>query len=183
MSATTSTRPAEPSPETSSRAGDIPCRSRAATIGALAVSIGGCQVAGLVGIPFTDSEPGGWYDQLDKASFHPDQAVFGPVWTTLYAIIGVAAWLVWRHRPGPERTAALVLFGVQLVLNALWTPIFFGLERPTVALVEIGVLVVAVVATIRAFFAVDRLAAVLLLPYFGWIAFATLLNASIVALN
>ena len=188
MRAITSPRPADrsygdpPSDPTASER-DLQPRSRAATIGALAVAIGVCQLAGLVGIPFTGSEPGGWYDQLDKASFHPDQAVFGPVWTTLYTIIGVAAWLVWRHRPSPARTTALVLFGIQLVLNALWTPIFFGLERPTLALVEIGLLVLAVVATIRAFFGVDRTAAVLLLPYFGWIAFATLLNASIVALN
>lgn len=179
MSAITTSRPSvQPAPET-----DIADRSRAVTIGALVAWIAVCQAAGLVGVPFTDNEPGGWYDQLDKASFHPDQAVFAPVWTALYTIIGVAAWLVWRHRPSPARTAALIAFGVQLVLNALWTPIFFGLERPTLALVEIGLMVVAVVVTIRAFFAVDRLAAVLLLPYFGWIAFATLLNASIVGLN
>ncbi len=180
MTATTTSPPPTGS---SSAAGAIAPRSRATSAVALALWIGLCQLAGLVGVPFTGSEPGGWYDQLDKAVFHPPQSVFGPVWIALYTVIGVAAWMVWRHRPSPARTTALVAFAVQLVLNAMWTPIFFGLERPTLALIEIVVMLAAVAFTIRAFAAVDRWAALLLVPYAGWIAFATLLNASIVALN
>ena len=158
-------------------------RSRRADAAALVGWVGVSQLAGVVGLPFTGSEPGGWYDRLDKAAFHPPDSVFGPVWIVLYAVIGVAAWLVWRQRPSLDRTAALWLFGGQLVLNALWTPLFFGLERPTLALVEIGMLFVAAVAALWAFLEVDRRAGLLLVPYVAWIAFATLLNAAIVSLN
>jgi tryptophan-rich sensory protein len=98
-------------------------------------------------------------------------------------MMGVAAWLVWRRPPSPPRRTALTLFAVQLVLNALWTPIFFGLEQLGLALVEIVLLEVAVIATIVAFFRLSRPAGALLLPYAAWVAFATYLNYTLWALN
>jgi tryptophan-rich sensory protein len=150
-----------------------------ALLGFVAIS----QAAGLVGMPFTERSPGGWYDRLDKPPFTPPGATFGIVWTVLYTVMGVAAWLVWRHRPSSARTAALGLFAVQLVLNAAWSPIFFGAEAAGWALVEIVALLVAVAATTAAFWRVEGRAGALFVPYLGWVCFATVLNASIVALN
>lgn len=148
----------------------------------LAVFIVGCQLAGLLGLPFTDSGRSSWYEQLHKPPFNPPSAVFGPVWTTLYLSMAVAAWLVWRTRDR-ARTEALVLFTVQLALNAAWSPIFFGAERPGWALIEIAALWLAVVATTVRFWTIDRMAGLLLAPYAAWVAFATVLNWSIVVLN
>src|SRR5688572_7974466 len=100
-----------------------------------AAFIAGTQLAGLIGVPFTTT--GSWYDGLEKAPFNPPSAVFGPVWTLLYVLVGLAGWLLWRSGRSRDRTAALVLWGVQLLLNAAWTPIFFGAERPGWGLAEI----------------------------------------------
>jgi tryptophan-rich sensory protein len=150
---------------------------------ALAAFIAVAQLAGLIGRPFTDTSAGSWYDRLDKPPFNPPGAVFGAVWTTLYVLMGVAAWLVWRQPPSAHRRRALGLFAVQLVLNAAWAPIFFGAHAPGWALGEIVVLLAAVVATVATFRRVEARAAALLLPYLGWVAFATVLNAAFVALN
>jgi tryptophan-rich sensory protein len=149
----------------------------------LAVFVVGCELVGALGVPFTDTDPGSWYDTVDKPPFNPPGWVFGPVWTTLYALIGVAAWLVWRENDHPGRRPALVAFGVQLALNALWTPIFFGAERPGWALIEIAAMLVAAVVTLVLFHRVRPTAAWLFAPYVGWITFATVLTASICVLN
>jgi tryptophan-rich sensory protein len=141
----------------------------------------GTQVAGLIGVPFTST--GSWYDNLDKAPFNPPSAVFGPVWTVLYVLVGVAGWLLWRSEPSVARSRSLLLWGVQLVLNAAWTPIFFGAERPGWGLVDLLVLDAAVVAMILVARAVQPRAAAILLPYAAWIAFATALNGWIVVAN
>ena len=120
------------------------------------------------------------YRQVDLPPFAPPSAVFGPVWTVLYALIALSGWLVWR-RVGLDRSMAP--YAVQLVLNAAWTPLFFATGWYGVALVEIVALVVAVVWTVAAFWPRSRLAAVLLLPYLAWVGFATALNASIWWLN
>ena len=104
--------------------------------------------------------------------------LFGPVWTLLYALIGVAAWLVAR-RAGPGRGRALGLWGVQLGMNAAWTPIFFGLRSPGLALVEIAAMWIAIAATAMAFFARRTAAGALLLPYLAWVSFALVLNLEI----
>lgn len=120
------------------------------------------------------------YAALEQPSWAPPAAVFGPVWTVLYAMIAVSGWLVWRvvglHR-------ALIPYAVQLALNALWTPLFFGAGAYGVAAVEIVVLWVAIGATVVAFWRVHRGAALLLLPYWLWVTFATALNISIWWLN
>lgn len=128
-------------------------------------------------------EPGEWYRGLNKPWFNPPNWIFGPVWTILYCAMGVAAWLVWRKGDGRALVWPLGLFAVQLVFNALWTPLFFGMHRPGLALVDILALWLAIVATIVAFGSVSKGAAVLLVPYLLWVSFASVLNASIWWLN
>lgn len=123
-----------------------------------------------------------YYADLRKPGWAPPSWLFGPVWTVLYAMIGVAAWLVSR-RGGPGSRRALGLWGVQLVLNAAWTPIFFGLRAPGAALAEISIMWVAIVATTVAFFARRTAAGALMLPYLAWVTFATVLNFEIWRLN
>jgi len=126
-------------------------------------------------------QPGAWYGHLRKPPGTPPDVVFGPVWTLLYLAIAVAAWRVWRARPGPS--PALALWGGQLVLNAAWSWLFFGLQRPGVALLDLAVLLPLVALTAVAFRAVDRVAGLLLLPYLLWVAYAGYLNAGIWWLN
>jgi benzodiazapine receptor len=130
---------------------------------------------GAAGAPFPAPA---WYRSLNRPTWSPPSWVFAPVWTALYALMGVAAWLVAGGRRDGRR-GALAAFGTQLVLNAMWTPIFFGLRRPGLALVEIGATFVAVAATTALFLRQRLVAGVLLLPYLAWVGFATLLNAEI----
>jgi tryptophan-rich sensory protein len=124
-----------------------------------------------------------WYPGLAKPPFNPPDWLFGPVWTVLYLMMGVAAWLVWR-RAGEARVGMpLVLFTAQLLLNGLWSVLFFGLRSPGVAAAEILLLWVAIGLTIRAFRQVSVPAAVLLIPYWAWVSFAAVLNVSIWMLN
>ena len=133
----------------------------------------------------------GWYAELSKPSWNPPSWVFGPVWTTLYLLMGVASWRVWRSQllagAGPRAQqrmrSALVTYSGQLALNAVWSPVFFGLKRIDLALVVIVLLLVAIIETIRRFAQLDRLAAAMLLPYLSWVSFATILNATLLLLN
>jgi tryptophan-rich sensory protein len=115
-----------------------------------------------------------FYGQLSKPSWAPPAAVFGPVWSALYALMGVSAWLVWRS-PGP-RGAALGLFVAQLAANALWSWMFFAWHRGALAAVEVLVLLALIVATAAAFWRASRLAALLLVPYLVWVSFASVLT-------
>lgn len=124
-----------------------------------------------------------WYAGLRKPSFNPPDWVFGPVWTVLYILIAVSAWLVWRRAGWPEGRRALSWWLAQLTLNAAWTPVFFGAHLLGLALVIIVGLLVTIVVAILAFRRHHALAAAMLLPYLAWVAFATLLNASIWRLN
>jgi len=124
-----------------------------------------------------------WYQNLIKPSFQPPAWVFGPAWTLLYTLMGISLALVWHSLPKPGKQIALVLFGIQFLLNLIWSPVFFYFENPKMALVVIVILWIVIVATIRAFYKMDKRAAYLLIPYILWISFATLLNASIVYLN
>lgn len=126
---------------------------------------------------------GGWYGTLDKPFFTPPASVFGPVWTVLYLSMAVSAWLVWRREGFSGAQAAMALFSAQLVLNLLWSVIFFGLEAPGLALVEIEALWTAILLTILAFSKISRPAGWLLVPYLAWVTFATALNAGIWWLN
>lgn len=146
---------------------------------ALAGLIVVCQLAGATGALATDP---GFYRELTRPSWAPPGWLFGPVWLTLYTMMGVAGWLVWRRRPGPDRTA-MALFGVQLALNAAWTPVFFGLRSIGGGLLVIAAMNLAILATIVAFGRHSRPAAWLLVPYATWVGFATALNAALWHLN
>jgi len=140
-------------------------------------------LAGAVGTMLAGPMPGQWYQSLAKPSFNPPAWVFGPVWSVLYLLIGVAAWQVWRTRGFGGARAAMVLFAAQWVLNAAWTGLFFGLESATLGLVDIVALWVVIVAMVVAFFRASVLAGVLILPYLLWVSFATVLNSALWWLN
>ncbi|MCG7393585.1 tryptophan-rich sensory protein [Microvirga sp. ACRRW] len=125
-----------------------------------------------------------WYAGLAKPGFSPPNWLFAPVWTTLYAMMAYALWRILSlPRSMPGRTGAVVLFFVQLALNSAWSFAFFGAQSPLLGLVVIAALIVAILATILAFWKLDRIAALLLAPYLAWVCFATLLNGSIWQLN
>lgn len=129
--------------------------------------------------------PDAWYAALRKPTFNPPAWIFAPVWTTLYLMMAVAAWMVMREPAVSARVRriALVLMAMQLALNALWTPLFFGLHAPGLAFLDICALWAAVLATIFAFAAVRPLASWLLAPYIVWVSFALVLNGSIWLMN
>ncbi|MBC8092317.1 MAG: tryptophan-rich sensory protein, partial [Pseudonocardia sp.] len=123
------------------------------------------------------------YGALVQPTWAPPTWLFGPVWTVLYAMIAVAGWLVWRKDGWTGARTALTVFAVQLVLNALWTPLFFGAGLFGLAFVEIVLLWLSIVATIVLFARHSRLAAGLLVPYLAWVTFASALNLAIWLLN
>ena len=127
--------------------------------------------------------PGDWYAHLAKPAFNPPAWVFAPVWTLLYLVMGVAAWLVWRERGMARAAPALTLFLVQLVLNAAWSWLFFGLHHIGWALVDLAALWLAIGATLLAFWAHRPLAGLLMAPYLLWVSFAALLNFQLWRLN
>jgi tryptophan-rich sensory protein len=151
---------------------------------ALAVSILVPLAAGFIGSIFTSPSIPHWYADLAKPTLTPPGWVFGPVWTTLFILMGVAAFLVWRR--GWEKKdvkTALCIFAFQLILNTLWSIVFFGLHSPGGALVEIIFLWLAILATIITCAKISRTAGWLLAPYILWVSFAVYLNYSIYALN
>jgi tryptophan-rich sensory protein len=129
--------------------------------------------------------PGDWYASLAKPDWTPPTWVFGPAWTILYVMMALAAWRLWRRRHARPRESrrALALFAVQLALNLAWTPVFFGMQRPDLALLVIVLLWAAIAATIVAAWRACRTAAALLVPYLAWVTFATALNMAIWRLN
>lgn len=150
----------------------------------LAIAIFICQLAGILGGIFTFEAIPNWYASLNKPFFSPPNWVFGPVWTTLYFLMGVSVFLVWdKGFKDPHRRQALKLFGFQLVLNFFWSIIFFGLKSPELALIEIVVLWYLIFKTIKAFYPISNLASFLLIPYLAWVSFATILNLAIAVLN
>lgn len=126
---------------------------------------------------------GDFYAQLDRPAWSPPAEVFGPVWTVLYILMAIAAWLVWRIGGFGHARTTLVLFLVQLVVNALWSWLFFAWQMGAAAFVDIVLMSVLVVATIVAFWRHSRLASALLLPYLAWITFAGALNLRLWQLN
>ena len=142
------------------------------------------ELAGVIGSVFTFAAIPAWYAFLDKPSFSPPSWVFAPVWTTLYLLMGIAAYLVWEKR-GENKAAkqALLLFGIQLALNTAWSIAFFGLRSPVLGLAIIALLWAAILGTMRAFSRISKTAGNLFVPYLAWVSFAALLNASIWMLN
>lgn len=142
----------------------------------LTISFGAAAIGGLF-------MPGEWYEALRKPSWNPPGWLFGPVWTVLYAMMAVAAWLVWRQGGWGKQRKPLLIFLAQLGLNALWSPLFFGMHRPGLAFAEIILLWLAIVATITVFRHVNRTAMLLLVPYLAWVSFAAVLNFTLWRLN
>jgi len=125
----------------------------------------------------------GWYRTLSKPAFNPPDWVFAPVWSALYVMMALAAWLVWRRVGLAGGRIALSLWGVQLALNLAWSILFFGLNRIGLALVDIVLLLLAIATTTVAFWRIDARAGLLFLPYLLWVGYATVLNGALWALN
>lgn len=150
---------------------------------ALLVWLGLCVGGGtLIGIASASGDTE-WYRSLIKPAWNPPSWVFGPVWTTLYALMAIAAWRVWRRGGWAAQGTALRLFLLQLLLNFGWSIVFFRFQQVELALVDIGVMWVLIVLTIRAFARAERPAAWLLVPYLAWVSYAFSLNAAIAILN
>jgi len=166
-----------------------------------------CELAGVVGSFFTIPSISGWYKNLNKPVFNPPNWVFGPVWTTLFVLMGISLYLVWskkfivKNNLKPARRKAwnkwsqkfysgdwqkaniILVFIFQLVLNILWSIIFFGMHSPVLAIFELLMLWFAIIFTIVNFYRVSKVAALLLLPYILWVSFAGILNLAIFLLN
>jgi tryptophan-rich sensory protein len=149
------------------------------------LAVGGCLLVGIIGALSTvNPNLDGWYGSLNRPSFAPPNSVFGPVWTVLYVTMGLCAAAVWRRGlKAPGVRTALILFLIQLLLNGVWSPLFFGAHRIGWALVDIVLLWIAIGWTLTAFLRVSRAAGLGLIPYWAWVSFATLLNAGYWWLN
>lgn len=143
-----------------------------------------CEAAGLLGSVFTFSAIPTWYASLVKPPLNPPSWIFGPVWTTLYALMGIAAFLVWQKRAKDKKAdEALRVFALQLALNALWSILFFGIHQAGLAFLEIVLMWLAIVWTMIAFYRISKPAAYLLAPYILWVSFAAYLNFALWFLN
>ena len=150
----------------------------------LVVSIIACQGAGLIGAIFTTPAIPTWYAALEKPAFTPPNSVFAPIWVTLYLLMGIAVFLIWRiglRESGVK--LAFVIFWGQLVLNALWSVVFFGFKSPLAGVVVIIILWAAILLTIIRFFKLSKVAGGLLIPYILWVSIASYLSAGIWMLN
>ena len=150
----------------------------------LILSIAGCELVGILGTPFTLAAIPTWYATLNKPMFAPPNWVFGPTWTLLYFLMGVSFYVIWQQgwKKKAVKTAGK-FFLAQLALNFLWSPIFFGLRSPLLGLIIIVAMWILIIMTMKKFYPLSKLAFSLLLPYFLWVSFATMLNAAILILN
>lgn len=146
------------------------------------ISLAVCQLAGVTGSVFTSSSVTTWYPTLTKPNFSPPGWIFGPVWIALYFLMGISLYLIWINK-AKDNGKALILFAIQLILNVLWSFMFFGLRSPLYGLIDILVLLVAIILTILFSYKISVLAAILLVPYLVWVSIATILNYNIFLLN
>lgn len=149
----------------------------------LAIFIAVCLVAAGLGSIATRPEISGWYQTIEKPSWNPPDWVFGPIWTTLYIMMAIAAWLVWRANGLTAAGRPLTLFALQLTLNVAWSWIFFGMHQLGWAFADLVVLWLAILATTVAFFQKSQTAGWLMVPYLAWVSFAGVLNLTIWRLN
>ncbi|XXF77535.1 tryptophan-rich sensory protein [Myxococcaceae bacterium GXIMD 01537] len=164
----------------------LPSNPSLRTESLVALGAFGALTAGAAGLGVRASHGearGRWFRRLRKPPFQPPAAIFAPVWTVLYGLIAFSGWRVWNRPAGPARSRALALWGVQLGLNAAWSPLFFGKRRPRAALVNLTALCLAAAAYSAAARRVDARARWLMAPYLGWLGFATVLNEEVVRLN
>lgn len=164
---------ANPSPE----------RNRTRDIFGLAGFIALCLLVSVIGGAVTATSVDTWYQAITKPSFNPPDWVFAPVWTTLYILMAIAGWRIWRSYRHQARRFALIVYCIQLVLNLGWSFLFFGLQRIDLALIEIAILLLAISFTTYLFWKIDRPAGVMFIPYLIWVAFATALNFELWRLN
>ena len=162
---------------------DLVLRSPRSLALGLVTSVVICFGAALLGNFATMPKIATWYSEISKPAWTPPDWVFGPVWSLLYAMMAISAWLVWRELGGKIVRKPLLWFGAQLALNSLWSVLFFGMQRPAWSLVEVFFLWLTILMTIRAFWPLSRWAAMLLVPYFLWVSFASILNVAIWQLN
>jgi tryptophan-rich sensory protein len=153
-------------------------------IPAVLASILLCQAAGLIGSVFTTPAIPTWYASLKKPFFTPPSWIFAPVWVTLFTLMGISLYIVWKKGLGRrELRRGVSLFGVQLALNVLWSVVFFGMHSPLYGLIIIVLLWAVLLATVIAFYRISKPAGMLLIPYFLWGSFASVLNLAILILN
>ena len=148
------------------------------------LSVVACLLLGGISGIATTSSITGWYTTITKPSFNPPNWIFGPAWTLLYILMGIAFAMIWNA--GTEKKEvkkAMKLFGLQLILNLIWSFLFFTMQNPAIAFIDIVILLIAINSTIRHFSAINKTAAYLLIPYLLWVSFATLLNGNIWYLN
>ncbi len=150
----------------------------------LIFSIGVCFLVAGIGSAFTLPSIPSWYAQLNKPFFSPPNFLFGPVWTVLYLLMGISLYIVWnKNLKNKNKDKAIKTFILQLVLNLLWSLIFFGLHQPLLAFITIIILWISILMTIKYFYKISKPAAYLLIPYILWVSFASILNLAIVGLN
>lgn len=143
-----------------------------------------CQLVGIIGGLFTAASVRTWYLTLNKPPFNPPNWIFGPMWITLYLLMGIAFFMVWTtDSPGKAKQIAMIFFFIQLAINMAWSFLFFYLKSPILGLIDIIALLVFILLTIWKFFPVNRAAGYLMLPYLLWVGFAAILNYSIWTLN
>ena len=148
------------------------------------ISVIACSLIGFLSGFATASSITDWYVNINKPSFNPPNWIFGPVWTVLYIMMGIAAGLIWHE--GIEKRlvkSALYVFVSQIILNAAWSLIFFGMKNPTLAFIEIIILWILIVLCISRFYKIKKIAAYLMVPYLLWVSFASVLNYCIMVLN
>ncbi|MBU0898393.1 MAG: tryptophan-rich sensory protein [Nanoarchaeota archaeon] len=149
----------------------------------LLVSLIACQLAGFVGAIFTTSNIATWYATINKPTFTPPNWLFAPAWTTLFILMGIALYLIWEKGSWKKNIKPIAVFKVQLILNIVWSVLFFGIQNPFAAFIEIIFLWITILATIILFYKIDKRAAYLMIPYIAWVTFAALLNYSVWILN
>ncbi|HUY69565.1 MAG TPA: TspO/MBR family protein [Candidatus Tyrphobacter sp.] len=149
----------------------------------LIVSLGLAYAVGFTGSIFTTPALAVWYASLVKPPLSPPDWIFAPVWTALYTLIAIAAWLIWKKRAAKGVNSALVIYGLSLVLNLFWSIFFFGLHDPVLGLATIILLLTLIIAITVLFYRLSKMAGLIFIPYLVWVAFATYLNLTIVVLN
>lgn len=150
----------------------------------LPVSIAICLFIGFLSGISTSDNISGWYSTLEKPSFNPPNWIFGPVWTFLYILMGISLGKIWSSDiSDKQKNKALFVFGTQLVVNGMWSIFFFGMQNPLLAFIDIIILIILIIYTIKLFKPINRMSSWLLYPYLAWVSFATILNLSIILLN
>jgi translocator protein len=150
----------------------------------LIIAISLCQVVGIVSGLISQTEMNTWFVTINKPSWNPPSYLFAPVWATLYLLMGISLWLVWKSEAfAQSKKMAIIIFSSQLVFNFLWSILFFKFHSPALALMDIALMVVTIVITIFRFYSISKFASWLLIPYLFWVCFATVLNYCIWMLN